>query len=400
MQRVDSVIDTWYDSGAMPFAQFHYPFENEEEFERALPRRLHLRGPGPDPRLVLLAARRVDPAVRPSELPQLRLPRPDPRPRGPEDVEEPRQRRRPLGGDRRPRRRRLPLVLPDRPGALGRLPLLGRHGRRIGPPVPAHALEHLLVLGPLRERRGPRPSPTSRARSDPARARRPRPLGALAPAGDGRRPSPSGSRVRLHPGRARDRRLRRGALELVRPSFPPPLLGGRRGGVREPCGDACSTVTELLAPFTPFLAEEIYRNLAGGAGRRVRRAARFGPPARLPVRRPGAARPGAGGGDGGGAADGRARPRRPRPGEGEGAPAAAPRGDRRQRGRAGGDRGARRPGHSPSSTSRSSTSSPTRAPSSPTRRSRTTARSGRASARRCRRSRPRWRRSTRPTSPR
>ena len=29
MQRVDSVIDTWYDSGAMPFAQFHYPFENE-----------------------------------------------------------------------------------------------------------------------------------------------------------------------------------------------------------------------------------------------------------------------------------------------------------------------------------------------------------------------------------
>ncbi|HEY1853816.1 MAG TPA: isoleucine--tRNA ligase [Solirubrobacterales bacterium] len=37
MARVDSVIDTWYDSGAMPFAQLHYPFENEAEFERRFP---------------------------------------------------------------------------------------------------------------------------------------------------------------------------------------------------------------------------------------------------------------------------------------------------------------------------------------------------------------------------
>jgi isoleucyl-tRNA synthetase len=37
MKRVESVIDTWYDSGAMPFAQFHYPFENREEFEERFP---------------------------------------------------------------------------------------------------------------------------------------------------------------------------------------------------------------------------------------------------------------------------------------------------------------------------------------------------------------------------
>ncbi|HYH54277.1 MAG TPA: isoleucine--tRNA ligase [Solirubrobacterales bacterium] len=37
MQRVLSVIDTWYDSGAMPFAQFHYPFENTDEFEERFP---------------------------------------------------------------------------------------------------------------------------------------------------------------------------------------------------------------------------------------------------------------------------------------------------------------------------------------------------------------------------
>ncbi|MDQ5895025.1 MAG: isoleucyl-tRNA synthetase [Actinomycetota bacterium] len=37
MKRVVSVIDTWYDSGAMPFAQFHYPFEGKEEFEQRFP---------------------------------------------------------------------------------------------------------------------------------------------------------------------------------------------------------------------------------------------------------------------------------------------------------------------------------------------------------------------------
>jgi isoleucyl-tRNA synthetase len=37
MKRVLSVIDTWYDSGAMPFAQFHYPFEGKEEFEERFP---------------------------------------------------------------------------------------------------------------------------------------------------------------------------------------------------------------------------------------------------------------------------------------------------------------------------------------------------------------------------
>jgi isoleucyl-tRNA synthetase len=37
MKRVESVIDTWYDSGAMPFAQFHYPFEGKEEFEERFP---------------------------------------------------------------------------------------------------------------------------------------------------------------------------------------------------------------------------------------------------------------------------------------------------------------------------------------------------------------------------
>ena len=37
MERVEEVIDCWFDSGAMPFAQYHYPFENEELFEEQFP---------------------------------------------------------------------------------------------------------------------------------------------------------------------------------------------------------------------------------------------------------------------------------------------------------------------------------------------------------------------------
>ena len=37
MRRVKEVIDCWYDSGSMPFAQWHYPFENKEIFEKRFP---------------------------------------------------------------------------------------------------------------------------------------------------------------------------------------------------------------------------------------------------------------------------------------------------------------------------------------------------------------------------
>ncbi len=37
MRRVPEVIDTWFDSGAMPYAQWHYPFEHGDEFARHFP---------------------------------------------------------------------------------------------------------------------------------------------------------------------------------------------------------------------------------------------------------------------------------------------------------------------------------------------------------------------------
>ncbi len=157
MRRVLSVIDTWYDSGAMPFAQFHYPFEGKEEFAERFPADYICEAQdqtrGWFYTLLAESTLLFDTSsyrncvclglILDAEGQKMS------KSRGnvvdPWDVLE------------RPRRRRLPLVLPDRAAALGRLPLQRRHGRRIGPPVPPHPLEHLLLLGPLRERRGARP---------------------------------------------------------------------------------------------------------------------------------------------------------------------------------------------------------------------------------------------------
>ena len=37
LTRVTDVLDVWFDSGAMPYCQFHYPFENKELFENQFP---------------------------------------------------------------------------------------------------------------------------------------------------------------------------------------------------------------------------------------------------------------------------------------------------------------------------------------------------------------------------
>ena len=174
MRRVPDLIDVWWDSGCMPFAQWHAPFENEERLPRALPRGLHLRGARPDARLVLLAARGLGDAVRRGVLQDVPLPWPDPRPGRPEDVEVEGQRGGALGGAERPRRGRAALVLLHLEAALGRLPLLARDGRRVRAPVPEAALEHVRVLRPVREReRAERQLGGDRARPlDPLAARR------------------------------------------------------------------------------------------------------------------------------------------------------------------------------------------------------------------------------------
>jgi len=44
MSRIPDVLDTWFDSGSMPFAQMHYPFENKEKFEKNFPAKFIAEG--------------------------------------------------------------------------------------------------------------------------------------------------------------------------------------------------------------------------------------------------------------------------------------------------------------------------------------------------------------------
>jgi isoleucyl-tRNA synthetase len=44
MKRIPDVLDTWFDSGSMPFAQMHYPFENEERFKNNFPAKFIAEG--------------------------------------------------------------------------------------------------------------------------------------------------------------------------------------------------------------------------------------------------------------------------------------------------------------------------------------------------------------------
>ena len=37
LRRIPEVFDCWFESGSMPYAQSHYPFENKKEFEDAFP---------------------------------------------------------------------------------------------------------------------------------------------------------------------------------------------------------------------------------------------------------------------------------------------------------------------------------------------------------------------------
>ena len=252
----------------------------------ALPGRLHLRGDRPDPGLVLLPARRVGAPLRPDRLPELRLPRADPRSRGPEDEQAARQHRRPSRGDRRARRRCLPLVLPGLPAALGRLPVQRRHGRRVGPAVPADALEHVLVLRPLRQCRGHRRGGRRRAGTRGYRGvpgsggvrRGPRPLGRLPPAGNDRVGSRAARRLRLDRRRQGHRRLRRRALELVRAGGPAPLLERRRRRLRHPA--ALPRRDRQAARSLHPLHRR--RDLAQPRARRGRRRRGVRPPRRLP----------------------------------------------------------------------------------------------------------------------
>ena len=228
--------------------------------------------------------------------------------------------------------------------------------------------------------------------NDVTRARgaghRPRPLGAVTAARDDRDRARAARRLRRHARRPRDRRVRRRAVELVRAPLPRALLGRRPGRLRHAPhlpGDgrrSCSPRSARSSP-TRSTTTSTARSRASTCATsrrpvpatassrwRWRSCARACGSASPPAGRPSSA------------CASRCAPPWWWP------PAASAR-------RSSGSRTSSRP----SSTSRSCASSPRPTSSAPTRSSPTTARSARASASTCRRWRRRWPRSTPATSP-
>ena len=121
LRRVPEVIDVWFDSGSMPFAQWHAPFENQDKFDEQFPADYICEAidqtRGWFYSLIAISTLLFDQ----SSYKTVPLPRPHRRSRGQEDVEVARQHRRAVGRHRPPRRGRLPLVLPDQQAAVGRL---------------------------------------------------------------------------------------------------------------------------------------------------------------------------------------------------------------------------------------------------------------------------------------
>ena len=60
MFRETDLIDVWFDSGAMPYAQRHFPFENKEKFNEVYPADFIAEGVDQNPWLVLYITRHFD----------------------------------------------------------------------------------------------------------------------------------------------------------------------------------------------------------------------------------------------------------------------------------------------------------------------------------------------------
>ena len=322
----------WFDSGAMPFAQHHFPFENERALRAELPGGLHLRGAGPDARLVLLAAGGRDAAGR------RRAPYRNVVCLGLILDEEGQKMSKSKGNTVEP------WEVLDTYGAdafrwyffTSKQPWDGYRfsAETIGEGVRLFLKQ---LWAPTTSTRSTRARPRERAgarrgAAAAAPSERPRPLGAVA---HGRRP-PSWSPSAWTP---TTRRAPGGRSRSSWTSSPTGTCAARGGASGTASAAAFATlrtclltVAKLLAPFCPFIADEIYDNLDGDAGERA------------PVRLPAPARSSAPRDEELEQAMALARetvrlgPGRARQGEDQGAPAARRGGRRRRRARARGDR--------------------------------------------------------------
>ncbi len=348
MRRVRETIDAWYDSGSMPFAQFHYPFEGEELFADRFPADFISEAidqtRGWFYSLLAISVLVFDRAsYRNCVVLGLIL---DPE------------------GQK---------MSKSRGNVVDPWEVIGRHGadafrwyyftaqqpwagyRFSADTVGESVRQFMLTLwntyafwvlyanaeGSARRTSAPRR--LAAARSGARTRRRPRSLGALAAPGHGADGDRGPGRLRLHDGRSGHRRLRRGALQLVRATLATALLGGGPRRLRHP-PPLPAHGRHAPGALHAVRGRRDLREPGRGRGGGIRRGAGLRSPARLPRARPRARGSRAGGRGRGGTPRGRAGTSGSRPGPGQGAPAASQGGDRGQRRRAGGHRAARRAG--------------------------------------------------------
>ena len=286
MRRVASVIDTWFDSGSMPWAQYHYPFENEEIFKERFPADFiceaidQTRG-----WFYTLLAESVllfdTSSYRNVVCLGLIL--------DPEGQKMSKSRGNVVA----------PWDVIDRHGAdafrwyyfASKEPW---EGYRFSVDTVGDAVRHFLltlwntysfwVLYANAEGFEPaRPVGGLELRkAGGGLGRRARSLGALPPAAHDRRGPRAHGELRLHPRGPRDRRLQRRALQLVRAPQPPALLGRRRGGVRHPAPLPADAGHAARAVHPLPRRRDLHEPAGGDRRRGLRGGPGLGPPLRLP----------------------------------------------------------------------------------------------------------------------
>ena len=259
MRRIDDVLDCWFESGSMPFAQVHYPFENTEWFESHFPGDFIVEYIGQTRgwfyTLHVLSTALFDrPAFQNCVVHGVLL-----------------------GDDGQKLSKRLrnypdPVEVFDTIGADAmRWSLLSsavvRGGDMVAdrrpdgggrPPGPAADLERLVLPHPLRQRRRAADAPDGRAPSTCSTAT-PWPR----PASSSRR-SPAGmDAYDLSGACADDPRLPRLAQQLVHPPVARPVLGRRPATPSTPCTPVLEVLCRVAAPLLPLLTDTIWPALTG-----------------------------------------------------------------------------------------------------------------------------------------
>ncbi len=295
MRRVPEVIDVWFDSGSMPFAQFHAPHENLEHFEQRFPADFICEAldqtRGWFYSLLAISTLLFDRSSYRNVV-CLGLILDD---QGRKMSKSLRQHGRAVGRDRPLRRRRVALVPLHLQAAVGRLPVLagGRSARRVR--------QFLLQLWNTYAFYVLYANANDVARDTRSDTVGPRPLDPVALPGHDRDRPRAARRLRRDRRRTGDPGVRRRALQLVRAPLAARVLGRIAGRVR----DAADVPGDGGAAAGAVLSVHRRRDLRQPRRLRAQRA-----PVRLPGRR--RARPRARAGDGRRSRDGAPRARRPR----------------------------------------------------------------------------------------